>query len=149
MIYIFTPDGQIVDINPAGLKLLGFNSKDETAQRNIREFHVDSKAGESLVKEILEKGEVTKYRITKYRILFQNVKGDKFEIGLKAIAQRDEIGFFLNQVSIAVEDVTKRLKKIKEQYWNLQTVSDGSGGIIYQRHQKAIQASVKLCAPDK
>ena len=220
MIYILTPDGQIIDINPAGIKLLGLSSLEEALQRNIKEFHVDLKGAESLVKEILEKGEATKYRI-----LFQNVKGEKFEIGLNAIiAQRDEYGkavsyqgiahniteairqkeleaisqlagcfaddlasplmvitmgvetvnsflpdveklteklsgqvttielakivngiqsqipdvnFFLNQVVIAVDDVTKRLKEIREQYWNLQQVSDGSGGIIYQRATKA------------
>jgi uncharacterized protein (TIGR00106 family) len=178
------------------------------------------KGAEALVKEILEKGEATKYRI-----LFQNVKGEKFEIGLNAIVtQRDENGkavsyqgiahniteairlkeleaisqmagcfaddlasplmvitmgvetvisflpdveklteklsgqvatielaeivngiqsqipdvnFFLNQVVIAVDDVTKRLNEIREQYSNLQQVPDGSGGIIYQRATRA------------
>lgn len=218
MIYILTPDGQIMDINPAGIKLLGLNSKEEATQRNITDFHVDPEAGKLLVKWLLEKGEATKYRI-----LFQNVKGEKFEIGLNAIAQTDGTGkavsfqvvahniteairqkelevisqlagcfaddlasplsvitmgfetftlfmqniakwtesrstlterrngeeiinqlksqvpdvlYFLGDVTTAVEDVKQRLKEIREQYWNLKKVSDGSGGMIYQRATK-------------
>jgi len=218
MIYILKPNGQIIDINPAGIKLLGLSSKEETKQINIRDFHVDQEAMKSLVREIMEKGEATRYRM-----LLQNVKGEKFEIGLNVIAQRDDTGKivsyqgiahniteairqkeleaisqlagcfaddlssplsvimigvemvktflsdieklteklsngvakkdfeeiiyeikshvsdmndFLNDVMIAVEDVKQRLKEIRDQYWNLKKVSDGSGGIIYQRATK-------------
>jgi len=218
MIYILQSNGQIIDINPAGLKLLGLSSKEEARERNIADFHVDPEAGRSLVKEVLEKGEATKYRM-----LFQNVKGDQFEIGLNAIAQRDDTGkavsyqgiahniteairqkeleaisqlagcfaddlasplsvimmgvetfksflpevtglteklsgrdiatdledFMkeiesqasdvndsLNDVTIAVEDVRQRLTEIRDQYWSLRKVSDGSGGVIYQRATK-------------
>lgn len=218
MIYILKKDGQILDINPAGVQFLGLGSMEETKKRNIREFHVDPEAMKSLVKEISEKGEATRTRV-----LFQNVNGEKFEIGLNVIAQRDETGkvvsyqgiahnlteairekeleaisqlagcfaddlasplnvimmgvetvqtflsdietltetlsgrdgttelaeitdkikshgsdmnYFLNEVMIAVEDVMQRLKEIRDQYWNLKTVSDGSGGMIYQRATK-------------
>ena len=218
MIYILKPNGKIIDINPAGIKLLGLRSKEETKHRNIADFHVDPKVMKSLVREISENGEATRYRM-----LFQNVKGEKFEIGLNVIAQRDETGkvvsyqgiahniteairqkeleaigqlagcfaddlasplnvimigvetvktflsdieklteklsnsdsttgleeiineikshfsdinYFLNDVMIAVEDVKQRLKEIRDQYWNLKKVSDGSGGIIYQRASK-------------
>ena len=218
MIYIFNPNGQLIDINPAGIQLLELNSKEEATQRNIAAFHVDPEAGKSLIKEILEKGEVTKDRL-----LFQNVKGDKFEIGLNIIAQRDDTeravsyqaiahniteavrqkemeaisqlagcfaddlasplsvimmgveafktllpgieelteklsgpderkgleeiineikfqvsdaNYSLIEITVAVEDVRQRLKEIRDQYWNLKKVSDGSGGIIYQRATK-------------
>ncbi len=218
MIYIIKPNGRIIDINPAGIKLLGLGSKEEAIQRNIADFHVDPQAGKSLVNEILEKGE-----ITKYRMLLQNVKGEKIEIGLNAIAQTDDTGkavsyqgiahniteairqkeiesisqlagcfaddlasplsvitmgvetvktslqaieklneelsgmglttdlediineirtqasytdYFLNDVTVAVEDVMQRFKEVRDQYWNLRKVSDGSGGIIYQRASK-------------
>lgn len=47
-----------------------------------------------------------------------------------------EMNYFLNEVMIAVEDVTQRLTEIREQYWNLKKVPDGSGGMIYQRATK-------------
>ncbi|MFO8085797.1 MAG: PAS domain S-box protein [Desulfobacterales bacterium] len=218
MIYILKPSGQIIDINPAGVKLLGLSSKEEAICRNMRDFHVDLEARDLLVKEILEKGEVTRPRM-----LFKNVQGEKFEIGLNVIAQRDDNGkvasyqgivhnitdairqkeleaisqlagcfaddlasplsvvligtetvktflsdiqklteklsdvkkssdlkeflyeiqfnvsdmnYFLTEVMIAVEDIKQRLKEIRDQYWNLKKVSDGSGGIIYQRGTK-------------
>jgi len=218
MIYILKPNGQIIDINPAGIRLLGLSNKEETKQRNISDFHVDPEARKTLVKEVLEKGEATRYRM-----LFRNAKGEKFEIGLNVIAQTDDTGkvvsyqgiahniteairqkeleaicqlagcfaddlasplsvimigvetvktflsdiekvtekladrdvtkdwenilyeiksnvsdmnYFLNDVMIAVEDVKQRLKEIRDQYWNLKKVSDGSGGIIYQRGTK-------------
>jgi PAS domain S-box-containing protein len=218
MIYILKPSGQIIDINPAGVKLLGLRSKEEALCRNMRDFHVDLEARDLLVKEILEKGEVTRPRM-----LFKNVQGEKFEIGLNVIAQRDDNGkvasyqgivhniteairqkeleaisqlagcfaddlasplsvvligtetvktflsdiqklteklsdmkkssdlkevlyeiqfnvsdmnYFLTEVMIAVEDIKQRLKEIRDQYWNLKKVSDGSGGIIYQRGTK-------------
>jgi hypothetical protein len=193
-------------------------NKEEAALRNIKEFHVDSNARDALVKEIMEKGEVTRPRI-----MFKNAKGDKFEVGLNVIAQRDDngkvvsyqgivhniteairqkeleaisqlagcfaddlasplsviligietiktfladiekmteklsnpeevkdleeiiyemrynvsdINYFINEVMIAVNDIKDRLKEIRDQYWNLKKVSDGSGGIIYERGSK-------------
>jgi PAS domain S-box-containing protein len=218
MIYVLTPGGKIIDINQAGIKLLGLGSKDEASLRNMKEFHVDSDARDALVKEIMDKGEVSRPRIT-----FKNAKGEKFEVGLNIIAQRDEngkvvsyqgivhniteairqkeleaisqlagcfaddlasplsviligietiktflsdiqklteklaipnktndleeliyeirynvsdINYFINEVMIAVNDIKDRLKEIRDQYWNLKKVSDGSGGIIYERASK-------------
>ena len=218
MIYILAPSGKIIDINHAGLKLLGLGSKEEATLRNIKEFHVDVNARDALVKEITEKGEVTRPRV-----LFKNDKGEIFEVGLNVIAQKDEngkiisyqgivhniteairqkeleaisqlagcfaddlasplsviligietvktflsdmekvteklakpdetkdleeivyeirynvsdINYFINEVMIAVNDIKDRLKEIRDQYWNLKKVSDGSGGIIYQRGSK-------------
>jgi len=218
MIYILTPGGKIIDINSAGIKLLGLANKEEAALRNIKEFHVDSNARDALVKEIMEKGEVSRPRI-----MFKNTKGERFEVGLNIIARKDEngkiisyqgivhniteairqkeleaisqlagcfaddlasplsviligietiktfladiekmteklsnpeevkdleeiiyemrynvsdINYFINEVMIAVNDIKDRLKEIRDQYWNLKKVSDGSGGIIYERGSK-------------
>jgi PAS domain S-box-containing protein len=218
MIYVLTPGGKIIDINQAGIKLLGLGSKEEATLRNMKEFHVDSDARDALIKEVMEKGEVTRPRI-----MFKNAKGERFEVGLNVIAQRDangkivsyqgivhniteairqkeleaisqlagcfaddlasplsviligietiktflsdieklteklakpdetkdleeiiyeirynvsDINYFINEVMIAVNDIKDRLKEIRDQYWNLKKVSDGSGGIIYERASK-------------
>jgi PAS domain S-box-containing protein len=220
MIYILRPDGQILDINPSGIRLLGLSSIQDARQRSIIDFTVDPSAGKALVKEIQEKGETTKYRLR-----VQNLKGETFEIGLNAIAQKDDTGkvvswqaiahniteairqkeleaisqlagcfaddlasplnviligvetfktvlqdiekiaeplsgdtlsgditaadlekikkqiqfevsetdYFLDATATAVEDVKQRLKEIRDQYWRLKKVSDGHGGVIYQR----------------
>ena len=58
------------------------------------------------------------------------------EITDKIKSHGSDMKYFLNEVMIAVEDVMQRLKEIRDQYWNLKTVSDGSGGMIYQRATK-------------
>ncbi|HSL61969.1 MAG TPA: PAS domain S-box protein [Desulfotignum sp.] len=218
MIYILSPEGQILDINPSGIRVLGLTGIQEARQKSITDFTVDAEAGKALVKEIQKKGETTKYRM-----LVQNLKGDTFEIGLNAIAQRDDTGkavsyqaiahniteairqkeleaisqlagcfaddlasplnviligidtfktvlqdiekiikplsdgipaaavkkiknelqfevsdaaYFLDAATVAVEDVTQRLTEIRDQYWRLKKVPDGTGGIIYQRATK-------------
>jgi PAS domain S-box-containing protein len=218
MIYILTPSGRIIDINSAGIQLLGLRNEEEARQKTISAFYVDPKARDALIEEILEKGEATRDRM-----LVQNVKGEKFELGLNIIAQRDdsgqvvsyqgiahniteairqkeleaigqlaggfaddlasplsmilmgvesvkscianieslfqetsggradpevekrrasagsafsEISYFLNDVSTAAEDVRSRLKEMKEQYWDLRKVPDGSGGMIYERRSR-------------
>ncbi|MEE4271511.1 MAG: PAS domain S-box protein [Thermoanaerobaculales bacterium] len=218
MIYVLKPSGQIIDINLAGIRLLGLSSEEDARERTIADFYVDPKARDSLIEEILEKGEATRDRM-----LVQNAEGERFEIGLNVIAQQDDSGqvvsyqgiahniteairqkeleaigqlaggfaddlasplsvilmgvesvrsslanlesqsegsssrraateiekgrvsagsvfsdinYFLNDVSTAAEDVRSRLKEMKDQYWDLRKVPDGSGGMIYERRSK-------------
>lgn len=218
MIYILRPDGSFIDINPAGVELLGLESRLEASSRNMKEFHVDPKQRDVLVREIVEKGEVAKSRV-----LLKDKKGEPVEVDLNIIARRDEGGnvisyqgivhniteslrqkeleaigqlagcfaddlasplnvtmmgigavkdflleiredldrwasaddaakreeiltgireklkeavFFSQEAGVATRDIKKRLVEIREQYWSLKKVSDGAGGIIYQRGSK-------------
>jgi hypothetical protein len=47
-----------------------------------------------------------------------------------------DAAYFLDAATVAVEDVTQRLTEIRDQYWRLKKVPDGTGGIIYQRATK-------------
>src|SRR5437016_13138522 len=40
-IYITTPDGAIVDVNPALVRMLGYDSKEELLKRRVAEIFVD------------------------------------------------------------------------------------------------------------
>jgi len=218
MIYLLKPDGSFIDINPAGVELLGLSGKAEAASRNMKEFHVDPSVRDALVKELAEKGEATRSRV-----MFKNTKGEVIEVDLNAIARRDETGkvvsyqgivhniteairqkeleaigqlagcfaddlasplavtmmginatadflrdlkvdidkllnpddsvkaeevgegmryhfdeivYFNNQALQACKDMKERLAEIREQYWNLKKVSDGAGGMIYERKKK-------------
>ncbi len=215
MIYILKPDGSFIDINPAGVELLGLASREEAASRNMKEFHVDLGVRDALVKEIIKNGEVTMSRV-----LLRNTKGEKIEVDLNLIARRDDSGkvasyqgivhniteairqkelesigqlagcfaddlasplsvtmmgieatrgflaeavedmnkwskadnaggpddliagvrqklgeteYFNNEAMLACRDMKARLKEIREQYWKLRKVSDGAGGVIYER----------------
>jgi hypothetical protein len=48
----------------------------------------------------------------------------------------EEIVYFNNEAILACKDMKERLAEIREQYWNLKKVSDGAGGIIYERRTK-------------
>lgn len=215
MIYILKPDGTFIDINPAGVELLGLGSREEAGKRNMKEFHVDLRQREELVQEIIEKGSVTRDRIA-----FKNTRGERFEVDLNVIGRRDENGkiisyqgivhnitealrqqeleaigqlagcfaddlaspltvalmgidtartlvtdirqatggtgpvaegddgpeslsskfedavYFLNEAVKACRDMKSRLEEIRGRYWELKKVSDGAGGLIYEREGK-------------
>jgi PAS domain S-box-containing protein len=218
MIYILKPDGSFIDINPAGLELLGLDGKEEAVLRNMNEFHVDPGVRDALVKEMTEKGEATRSRV-----MLRNTRGETIEVDLNVIARRDESGklisyqgivhniteavrqkelesigmlagcfaddlasplsvtmmgisatgdflgdlkldidrlldpekdgnadeivegiryyfeeivHFNNEAMTACKDIKARLDEIRGQYWKLRKVSDGAGGLIYQRETK-------------
>lgn len=218
MIYILKPDGSFIDINPAGVKLLGLDNKEEAVLRNIREFHVDPRVNDALVRELVEKGEASYGRA-----MLRSNKGEILEVDLNAIARRDgsgkmvsyqgivtnitealrqqelesigqlagcfaddlasplnvimlnlgiteevladlkknldqctevhkapnmddvvkkiyhhfeEIIDFKNAAMTACKEIGTRLKEIREEYWRLKKVPDGTGGIIYERQSK-------------
>ncbi len=55
-IFFTTPEGQIIDANPALVRMLGFDSKEELQQRNFREFYRDPSVREGIVSRLLERG---------------------------------------------------------------------------------------------
>jgi len=55
-IFFTTPDGEILDANPALVRMLGFQSKDELRAHNFREFYVDPSQRDSIVQEMQAAG---------------------------------------------------------------------------------------------
>jgi PAS domain S-box-containing protein len=104
MIYILKPDGSFIDINPAGIEMLGLSGKEEATSRNMKEFHVDPSVRDALVKEIAEKGEVTKSRV-----MFKSNKGEVMEVDLNVIARRDETGRVVSYQGI-VHNITEAIR---------------------------------------
>jgi PAS domain S-box-containing protein len=218
MIYILKPDGSFIDINPAGLELLGLGGREEAMSRNMNEFHVDPSVRDALIKAMAEKGEATRSRV-----MLRNTRGETIEVDLNVIARRDESGkvisyqgivhniteavrqkelesigmlagcfaddlasplsvtmmgisatgdflgdlkvdidrlldpekegnpddlvegiryyfdeivHFNNEAMTACKDIKARLDEIRGQYWKLRKVSDGAGGMIYERQGK-------------
>jgi PAS domain S-box-containing protein len=218
MIYILKPDGSFIDINPAGLELLGLSDQKEAVFRNMNEFHVNPGVRDALIKEMTEKGEAARSRV-----MLRNTRGQTIEVDLNVIARRDERGnvisyqgivhniteavrqkelesigmlagcfaddlasplsvtmmgisatgdfladlkvdidrlldpekegnpddlvegiryyfdeivHFNNEAMTACRDIKARLDEIRGQYWKLRKVSDGAGGMIYERESK-------------
>ena len=50
----------------------------------------------------------------------------------------EEIVHFNNEAMTACKEIRARLEEIRNQYWKLRKVSDGAGGMIYERETKAV-----------
>ena len=105
MIYILKPDGSFIDINPAGLELLGLGGREEAMLRNMNEFHVDPSVRDALIKAMAEKGEATRSRV-----MLRNTRGETIEVDLNVIARRDESGKVISYQGI-VHNITEAVRQ--------------------------------------
>ncbi|MGA2403409.1 MAG: PAS domain-containing protein [Syntrophobacteraceae bacterium] len=104
MAFTLTPKGRFVDINDAGLKLLGFENKEEALGSNVEDFYVDISERARLVDEIYAKGHVEGKQVR-----FRNKAGDIIEVAVTARAKVDDSGQLLYHQGI-VHNITKALE---------------------------------------
>jgi PAS domain S-box-containing protein len=57
-LFFSMPSGEILDVNPALVRMLGYDSKDELKKINFRDIYSDPGVRDGLVRETLEKGAV-------------------------------------------------------------------------------------------
>jgi PAS domain S-box-containing protein len=105
MIYVVDHEGNFIDINPAGLKLLGIRTYEEAKLRNISDFYVDPRAREDLLNELIEKGEASTNKIILWKC-----RGEIIEVDLNAIAKRDGDGKVISYQGI-VTNITEALRQ--------------------------------------
>lgn len=55
-IFFTTPEGEILDANPALVRMLGFENKEDLKTHNFREFYVDPSKRDAIVQEMCETG---------------------------------------------------------------------------------------------
>jgi PAS domain S-box-containing protein len=104
MAYAVTPEGTFMDINEAGLKLLGFENREEALHTNIKETYVDPSEREDLLAEMREKGYVADKRVK-----LKNKAGEAFEIAITARAKMNDAGEILYYEGLA-HNITKALE---------------------------------------
>jgi PAS domain S-box-containing protein len=110
MAYAVTPDGAFLDINDAGVKLLGFATREEALASNLKDFYTDLSERAGLLAEINEEG-----RIEHKQIKFRNKAGEIIEVALTARAKTDEAGYLLyyegiaHNITQAMEDQRNRV----------------------------------------
>jgi len=104
MAYSVTPEGTFMDINEAGLKLLGFESKEEAIGTNIKQTYVDPSEREELLAEMRKKGYVADRRVR-----LKNKAGEAFEIAITARAKMNDAGDILYYEGLA-HNITKALE---------------------------------------
>jgi PAS domain S-box-containing protein len=108
--FAISPDGVFIDINDAGLKLLGFESKEEALASNVKDFYVDIKERKELLKEIYGKGHVIGMPIK-----LKNKKGGHIDTAITARVKMDDSGNVLfheglvHNIGKAMEDQRNRV----------------------------------------
>ncbi len=101
-IYITTPDGSILDVNPALVRMLGYDSKDDLLKRQVAEILVD-RAERKLLKEQVESQVMLRGR----EITLIRKDGTSIVCLNTAAAVRDNSGQVVRYQG-AVMDITER-----------------------------------------
>ena len=104
MAYAVTSDGVFLDINEAGLKLLGFKTKEDALRRNIKETYLYPSEREELLAEMREKGYVADKRVR-----LKNRAGEVFEMAITARAKLNDAGEILYYEGLA-HNITKAME---------------------------------------
>jgi PAS domain S-box-containing protein len=104
MAFTLTPDGTFLDINDAGMKLLGFNSREEALSSNIEDFYVNLNERAGLIREIYTEGFVAGRQVR-----FKDKSGEVIEVAVTARAKIDEFGRLLYHEGI-IHNITKAME---------------------------------------
>ncbi|HBZ55048.1 MAG TPA: histidine kinase [Syntrophobacteraceae bacterium] len=110
MAFAITPEGVFMDINDAGVKLLGFENREEALASNVKDFYVDVSERERLLEELYDKGHVEGKHVR-----FKNKAGEPIEVAFTTRAKTDDSGKLLyhegivHNISEALEDQRNRV----------------------------------------
>jgi len=103
-IFFTSPEGQILDANPALVRMLGYGSKEELLAHNFREMYVDPARRDAIVKEMREKGSAQDREL-----LLRRKDGAQIHCLASGFAIRDNFGNLIRLQGTLV-DVTERLE---------------------------------------
>ncbi len=107
VVYVSRPDGRLLEVNPAGVQLFGFSSKEEILRINLRNLYVDPADRERFHRALEERG-----FIKNYELLLKRKDGQPLVIHSTSTAVRDEAGKIVEYRGI-MRDMTEH-KRIEE-----------------------------------
>jgi len=109
-IYTTSVDGTIVDMNPAGVSMFGFDTLDEMRKVNVIDLYADPSDRKKLI-ELVRQGPVKGHEIR-----LKRKDGRVFDAFLNAYALRDEEGKIIG-LQGAIMDMTERreLERMRDQ----------------------------------
>jgi two-component system cell cycle sensor histidine kinase/response regulator CckA len=99
-----TPEGRILDANPALVAMLGYESKEDLAKRNLREIYDDPSSRDTLIRRLAEKGFVQDYEL-----VLRRKDGKRIHCLTSGFAIRDVSGRPVRLQGTLV-DVTERVE---------------------------------------
>ena len=142
-VFITTAHGQLVDINPAGLELFGYSSKEEILSINVPEkLYYDPNDRDKVIRAFAENGYVRDYELS-----LKKKNGEKIIVLMTATAIRGSHGHVIGYRGI-LRDVTEK-KDLEEQLLQsqkMEAIGLLAGGIAHDFNNllMVIQGNVEL-----
>ena len=128
VVYISSPEGKLIDMNPFGVELFGFDSKEEILQADIgNDLYANPQDREYFKKAIQEQGFVKDYELAVRR-----KDGEKFVVVMTSIEVRDEDGQLVAYLGI-MRDITekKKLEMQLERAQKMEAIGMLAGGVAH------------------
>jgi PAS domain S-box-containing protein len=127
-VFISTPEGRFIDINPAGAKMFGYSTVKEVMELDIQNaFYVDRKDREKYKKLMQTKG-----RVKDYDLVVKKKNGDNIFVSETSTAVKDENGVIVAYQGI-MRDVTyqRQLEQRLFQAKKMESIGMLAGGVAH------------------
>ncbi len=125
-IFFTTPEGRILDANPAFVRILGYDSKEELLACDVREIHDAPLQGDGLVRETIANGAVREVDV-----VFRRKDGRRIQCLASAFAVRDSAGRLRFQGMIQdVSELREAQKKLRAEQKVLRPLMESLPNIV-------------------
>ncbi len=128
VVFVSTPEGRFIDINPAGAKMFGYSSVKEILNLDIEKVFYTDPEDRIKYKKVMQ----TKGRVKDYELVIKNKNGDKVFVSETSTAVRDEKGAIIAYQGI-LRDVTyqRQLEQRLFQAKKMESIGMLAGGVAH------------------